>query len=178
MFVEVRRVDPSQWRELRDIRLRALADAPYAYATTYEESVARPDSYWHGMAAAPAWVACREDGRWVGLVRAAVEAEGVAQLLSMWVDPAARQAGVGRALVGAVVAWAREQPGVTEVRLWVVEDNPAAHALYRASGFVPTGARQPVPSAPARMELEMRRELARPRPERPTASRRSPRPPG
>src|SRR4051794_36466500 len=44
--MEIRRVHPGEWRALRDLRLRALLDAPEAFGGTYEESSARPDERW------------------------------------------------------------------------------------------------------------------------------------
>jgi len=48
-----------------------------------------------------------------------------------------RRQGVGRALVGALYRWMREQ-GIREV--WVLADNPAAVEFYRACGFAGSAA--------------------------------------
>ena len=56
----------------------------------------------------------------------------------MWVAPQARRAGVGRALIDAVVAWAAEI-GAPSIRLDVADNNVDARHLYEASGFSPTG---------------------------------------
>jgi ribosomal protein S18 acetylase RimI-like enzyme len=53
----------------------------------------------------------------------------------LFVDQNARGAGVGSALIDAVVREARER-GLTEVRLDVVDTNPRARALYERYGFV------------------------------------------
>jgi ribosomal protein S18 acetylase RimI-like enzyme len=154
----VRRVRLDEWPRLREIRLRALADAPYAFGVTHAESLTQPDSYWHSMVEQPAWVA--EDGdRWVGMVRVLAE-EGAAHLVSMWVDPDARRRGVGRALVEAVVRWAGDQ-GLGAVTLWVSEGNVAAETLYRTAGFHETGGRQPLPSDPSIEERAMRLDIGR-----------------
>ena len=154
--VEIRRIEPVEWERLREIRLKALADAPDAFGTTYEDAADQSDAYWHGMLEWPAWVA-EEDDRWLGLVRVVPE-EGEAQLVSMWVEPEARNRGIGQVLIEKVVQWARahEMPAVT---LWVTEGNPAAAALYRKAGFVDTGDRQPLPSNQAIQEHAMRLEL-------------------
>jgi hypothetical protein len=41
--VEVRQVQSADWKELREVRLRALADAPGAFASTLEREAAYPD---------------------------------------------------------------------------------------------------------------------------------------
>ena len=50
MAVEIRRVGAGEWRELRDLRLRALQDAPDAFTAIYEEESTLPDTHWTGWA--------------------------------------------------------------------------------------------------------------------------------
>lgn len=63
------------------------------------------------------------------------------ELENLAVAPAARQRGVGRALVQAVTGWAAELGGGL-VRLEVRSQNNAALRLYQASGFVSAGLRR------------------------------------
>jgi ribosomal protein S18 acetylase RimI-like enzyme len=62
-----------------------------------------------------------------------------ASLWGMYVQPARRRRGIGRALLQAVVGQARKLPGVRQVHLEVTETNQAACALYESSGFVRYG---------------------------------------
>jgi GNAT superfamily N-acetyltransferase len=59
------------------------------------------------------------------------------RLAAMGVAPEARQQGIGRMLVRAVLAGARNRPGGgdREMRLEVFEDNQAARKLYEREGF-------------------------------------------
>lgn len=41
MAFTVRRLSPREWSLLREARLRALADAPYAFGSTFSEEVDR-----------------------------------------------------------------------------------------------------------------------------------------
>lgn len=63
------------------------------------------------------------------------------EVASVAVAPEARRAGVGRALVGALLREARAR-GATEARLDVRAGNVAAIALYAAQGFVEVGRRR------------------------------------
>jgi RimJ/RimL family protein N-acetyltransferase len=163
--VEVRRVDPTQWKELREVRLRALADAPDAFASTLEREAAFPDDVWRQRAQggpASANFIVREDG--VGVGTAAVIPEpvpGRMQLVGMWVDPQHRHRGIARALIGEVVRWSREHQA-RELIAWVVEHNTAARRLYERVGFRPTDTRQPLPSNPAVDEVLLRLPLDSP----------------
>ena len=43
---EIRRVRADEWEALRDLRLRALADSPHAFATTLAEAERRSEAEW------------------------------------------------------------------------------------------------------------------------------------
>ena len=76
----------------------------------------------------------------------------------MWTKPDSRRAGVGRALVSAVVDWARDT-GATSVDVWVTSGNEPARRLYEALGFRADGEAKPLPSDPSKTELRMRLTL-------------------
>ena len=63
-----------------------------------------------------------------------------AEVLTLAVAPAARRAGLGRALGNAAAALARDL-GAERLHLEVSIENTAARALYAAMGFVETGRR-------------------------------------
>jgi ribosomal protein S18 acetylase RimI-like enzyme len=158
--MDIRRVRPEEWRALRDVRLRALADAPSAFETRYEEARLRPEEWWVDWAARSAsgdrqamflaW-----DGHdAVGIVGTYVEEDGNRWLISMWTDPGRRGRGVGRALVETVVAFARAA-GSRELLLEVTHDNDGAFALYRSCGFEVTGRGDPHSGGEPTRELRL-----------------------
>ncbi len=133
-------MDADDWARVRAVRLRALREDPDAFGTVLSEDLARPPHAWRERLmqdTAASFVATRE-GNDIGLVTGAPYAE-TAGLFGMWVDPSARGLGAGRALVGAVVAWARGQ-GHVRIRLDVADTNAAAIRLYEGCGFKRTGA--------------------------------------
>jgi RimJ/RimL family protein N-acetyltransferase len=159
MAISVRGVRADEWRELRDLRLRALRDpaAPVAFVRAYDDEAAEPDRFWIDRAAAGAagatsyQVVAEDDGRLVGTVvglvehagsldwtGARVERDGVL-LVGVYLAPEARGAGVLGSLVDEVLAWAAGL-GLTHARLQVHEDNARAEAAYRKLGFELTGA--------------------------------------
>ena len=80
-----------------------------------------------------------DQGRLVGAVRAAVRLTDVWFLGGVFVDPGFRGRGVGRALVAAALASAREARA--KVGLYVREDRREARQLYGRMGFRPIGRR-------------------------------------
>lgn len=163
-MVEVRRVRADEWEALRDVRLRALEDAPDAFGTTFAEARERPDACWVEWAQRSAesdeqamFLAWR-DGEPRGIAGTFAREDGVWQVISMWVDPQARGGGVGRNLLDAVVGFAREH-GAAEIVLSVTDGNGAARTLYERYGFADTGESEPLRSNPA---LTVRDMILRP----------------
>lgn len=150
--IEIVQLGPDDGERLREVRLRALRDSPDAFGSSYDREAGFPPGRWAERLAGPGsryWAATR-DGADLGLVCVLLE-EGAAHLLSMWVAPEARQAGVGSRLVDTAVEWARGA-GVEEIGLWAVDRNHAARALYAGKGFTPSGKVMALPSNPALME--------------------------
>ena len=125
---------------LKALRLRALEEAPGAFATTLAEARGWPAERWRAQLGQLATFVAIRGGVDVGLARGDrdPEAPACAWLLSMWVAPEARHQGIGRQLIEEVVAWAREA-GCERIVLDVSDDNTAAIACYAALGFAPNG---------------------------------------
>lgn len=139
------------WRVWRELRLEALREAPYAFASTLGEWQHRGDSesrWRERLRSVPFNVIARLGAEAAGMISGlpAAVPESV-ELISMWVAPFARGRGVGDALIGAVVSWAREQ-GAKRIELAVREQNTHAIALYTRNGFVDAGPIANVPGAP------------------------------
>jgi ribosomal protein S18 acetylase RimI-like enzyme len=152
----IRTLHPADWPVYRALRLRALADAPAAFCSTYAEESQRGDDAWAARLAAPAlgahqqgWPFAAElDGTPVGLAWVKLDAQdgASASLYQVWVAPEARGRGVGAALVEAAIAWARARRAHA-LQLQVTSGDGAAARLYRRLGFVDAGAPVPRPGS-------------------------------
>lgn len=160
---EVRRVRADEGPVLRAVRLAALLEAPSAFGSSYATEVDLPASHWASRASLGAsgersvTYFAFVDQSVVGMVggyRPDPVGSSI-ELVSMWVSPSQRRAGIAAELVQAVLDWANET-GATTVELWVTRGNDAAVRLYEAAGFRHTGEHQPLPSDPCKDELRMR----------------------
>jgi len=124
---------------LRTIRLRALRDAADAFASTYDDSAARPEESWTRQLAELATFVAVDDARDVSLVHGGRHDSlgDTACLISMWVASEARGRGVGIMLIDAVVRWARAAD-YGRVVLDVGTHNSHATALYAPASSRPT----------------------------------------
>src|SRR5262245_48022960 len=121
----------------RDLRLRALRDAPDSFGDTLAHATAQPPSYWEDLTRSVAqpgrhvmFLACEGAdvlGSTYGLLDPGRADTG--RVGGMWVDPARRRRGVGRALLEEVFRWAREN-GLKRLGLWAPAHHSAAMALY------------------------------------------------
>lgn len=141
MAVSIRRIRPTEWRALRDTRLRSLLDAPEAFGQRYDEAAAGKDEEWVSTARASAegkrriWLFARDDSdAVVGVVQARRRPPVDCLLFSMWVAPEARRLGVGAMLVDAVQDWGTSW-GARRVVLWVLAANEPAMRFYDRIGF-------------------------------------------
>jgi len=160
--VETREIAPEDWQALRDTRLAGLREAPHAFGSTYAREAPFTEEQWRAR------TTCSGHGvmffaQLPGLAGPAGIAgvyleDGAADIVSMWVRPAARGQQAGEALIAAAAGWAGAK-GHDVLYLWVTESNAPARRLYGRCGFTPTGEIQPLPSDPALAEIRMRRPL-------------------
>ena len=140
-MVEIRALPPTDWRLVREVRLRSLRESPQAFTSTYAREKAFDESTWRDRATTCRWFAAVEDGRAVGVaggVDGWSDDPGRRELVGMWVEPAHRGRGISRELLGAVSDWARSV-GATVLSLGVRSSNRDARAAYLRMGLLPAG---------------------------------------
>ena len=150
-MLEIRRFRPQEWRQYRDVRLRALQDAPNAFGSTFAIERDKPDDYWMARLESAAQsseqlpLAAEQDGRLVGLVWGVVDPQNpeAIHVIQMWVDPGARGKGCGFKLLDAVIRWAKERKA-RSVHLRVTTGDTSATRLYLRAGFRSTGFLEPL----------------------------------
>jgi len=113
--MHLRRLEPHEVSLHRELRLRALQEAPDSFGETFADVAARPLPYWEDLTRS-----VTESGRHVmflayegndvvGSTYGLVDQENEAgRVGGMWVEPAWRRRGVGRALLQEVLSRARQ----------------------------------------------------------------------
>jgi GNAT superfamily N-acetyltransferase len=134
--MKVREVGPDDWVIWRLLRHRTLIEDREAFAESVQLWTGDDDSEerWRARMSGPVRNFVAEHGAApVGTISMRPDDDGEGQqLTSMWVVPSSRGRGVGRALIGRVVAEAAGRP------LWlrVIDGNETAIRLYQRCGFV------------------------------------------
>lgn len=156
-MIRVFPLEPDDWHIWRELRLRALEDAPDAFASTLAEVLERDtEEHWRAGITAPMVPFVAEvDGVPAAMGRLmwpGVEVHDASvELISVWVAPEQRGRGVGHALVSAAVEHLAIHHPQTRLLLAVVETNAPARALYSRCGFTVIG-RNPDDDAELLME--------------------------
>lgn len=161
MTIALRRLTADDWDAWRPVRLAALAGAPEAFGSRLADWQDATEHRWRTRLSLPGALdlLAVEGDRPLGTASGVPDVDDPAhvELISMWVDPAARGRGVAGLLIEAIVRWAAEQ-GADDVRLSVMPDNDRARRTYERAGFAATD--DPGDLLPdGRRETVMRRDL-------------------
>lgn len=132
----------------RSLRIEALTRHPDAFTTTADEAEAVSAEKMAARFGGPGrddfvMGAFSPEGHLAGFAgferetRAKLRHKG--RVIGVFVSPALRGQGAGRALMDALLARARSLDGLTRIVLSVTEGNEAATALYTSCGFISYG---------------------------------------
>jgi ribosomal protein S18 acetylase RimI-like enzyme len=149
------------WALVKEARLRALADSPAAFGSTWAREATFGDDEWQRRVAPGIWLLAVDDERVVGMNALIAEADSPTEerhLVAMWVEPGHRGSQAATLLIEAACAQARDA-GATAVTLWVADPNTRARRFYERVGFQSTGRRAQLSSNPAIGEEELRRVI-------------------
>ncbi len=140
----IRKLAPDDAAPFMALRRRALEQEPLAFAASPEDDVGLSEDFVRRSLQEPTQAIFGAfDPELLGVVGIArdrkLKAAHKAQVGGMYVVPAARGQGIGRALMEAAIELARRMPGVEQVHLGVSDRAIEAEALYLDLGFVVWG---------------------------------------
>jgi ribosomal protein S18 acetylase RimI-like enzyme len=157
-LLDVRPLEPGDWHVLRTIRLRALAESPRAFTSHYHRESRWNEHQWRRRFDTAHWIVAVEGDQLIGLAGLVDCHPEEQHIESIWVAPTHRNRGVFRSLLDDLIEIAR-RAGLTDLWLWVLEDNVCARRAYERLGFEWTGERQPIRPGHWRRELRLRRAI-------------------
>jgi ribosomal protein S18 acetylase RimI-like enzyme len=145
--MEILQLPIDQWRDYRDLRLRALKEDPEAFSSSFADSLRQPDEFWQGRLTDAAegtrsWLLfARQEGKLKGMIGAFLEegATDTATIVSVYVAEEARGRGVAAHLMEAILRRLSEARSLVAAKLSVNTTQLAAIQLYRRFGFRETG---------------------------------------
>ena len=140
MSITVRQATEADFDDIRRITRDAYlsagfieADNPYVKDLENVEDRAKNALVW--VAELDGKVAASTAITFAGQPYTDIALEGELEFRMLAVDPALQRAGVGRALVAAVIEYARSLDGIHTVSLTSMTPMTGAHALYTSMGF-------------------------------------------
>jgi ribosomal protein S18 acetylase RimI-like enzyme len=156
----IRRTNATDGALLRDLRIAALTEAPYAFGAKLSDVMAEPLDAFQTTASRHAssdistsFIAFAGDIA-IGTVGAFVEQQAPyrAFICALWLHPEKRGSSIASELVGTACSWLRQRSG-PEVFAWIADANARTLTFYRRLGFSATSDRQPLPSNPDEYEI-------------------------
>lgn len=126
----------ADWRRLRALRIRALTENPTSFGATLADALAADNSHWIEDSQKPGHFIALLDGADIGQAKTTCDAQRPDHwhISRMWVDPSARGAGAGRAILETAENYIT-QAGGKQIQLCVYGDQVAAKQLYLSRGY-------------------------------------------
>jgi RimJ/RimL family protein N-acetyltransferase len=159
--IEIVSPSSSEANRLRNLRLRALSDAPYAFGADYKVESEKPIEYWQEYQEKTDWCFAVSDGVDVGLLavdKADADRNSDCWLASWWIEEAYRGQGIPKLMLQWLDNLCTSK-GWKKQGLGVWPENERAIAAYLKLGFVKGEKPLPSRSRPDKMYLPMYRNL-------------------
>jgi len=143
-MISLRRIQIDEGELFKWMRLTALRQSPFAFASTYKAALPRSPESWSEQANSTAqgsdrctFIAFSDDSPiGIAALYRTEEENDVGELVQVWVSPEHRGKGVARDLMDAVLQWSSAN-GFRTVVATIGKDNVRALRFYQEYGFKP-----------------------------------------
>jgi len=154
----IRRTEKDDAQIIRDLRIAALSDAPYAFGTKLEDVLREPfekfisDAVRHSESDVSTSFIALSKNEPIGMIGAFFEQPSQrAFICSLWVKDTYRGGVVGSSLLRTAINWLAKR-GAQECHAWVADLNSRAIKFYGTHNFLNSGIAQSLPSNPLDFE--------------------------
>jgi len=136
---------PEQWKDYREIRLRALKTDPTAFGESYEREITKSEQETRQKLSNPDYKTyiVRIGNKVAAMAVSSLEkpqhVEHLAKLHSIFTDPDFRKQGIGSKLLGQVLKDLHQNLITSRVILSVNNEQEVAKEMYKKLGFVQYG---------------------------------------
>ena len=161
MAISIIKLKESESIRLRDMRLKALNDAPYAFGAEFKVESEKPIEYWQNYLNGSDWCIAVSDGEDVGVLAvdlADADRGSDCWLSSWWIEESFR----GQGITKLMLQWLDnlcQSKGWKKQGLGVWPENERAIAAYLKLGFIKGEKPLQSRSRPEKMYLPMYRNL-------------------
>ena len=140
-MIEIKKLQPENWQDYRQLRLEALKNDSLAFGSSYEEEITRSDDFWLNRILNMLFAV--ENGKPVGMVSYAFETRAknkhVAGIYAMYVDKKFRNQGIGKKLMKCVISLITENKDIRKIKISVTPEQIYAVKTYENCGFKSVG---------------------------------------
>ncbi len=147
--IQIISLDPSRWRESKELRLEALKSDPLAFGSSYEENLEFDDQLWIERTTAAyekknsITIYAEAEGKLIGVMGAfwtnRIKTGHIATIVGVYVSSDYRGQGVGKRLLQSLSDEITAVPQIEKINLTVNTTQTAAQKLYETFGFQPIG---------------------------------------
>lgn len=140
--IEIRRLERSDWSQLKELRIHGGENSPNAFGVTLEELKTKPDESYQDMITNDYYFGAflRSTNQLVGCMGfyqgKITKMKHRGTICSVYVRPESRGLGIGRALIETIIRFVKEnKPEIIQLHLSVGVLNEPALRLYQLVGF-------------------------------------------
>lgn len=141
MDIEIKKLAPDRWNDLKKLRLEALKSEPIAFGSSFEEEVDAPKEEWQRRIGNT--IFALNNGQPVGMINYVVsnrlKMKHIADIHAVYVNHGFRKQGIGNMLFSRALSLIKEHVEVRKIKLTVNPEQTQAVGLYKKYGFEVTG---------------------------------------
>jgi ribosomal protein S18 acetylase RimI-like enzyme len=139
--IEIKKLAPARWDDLKKLRLEALKSEPTAFGSSFEEEVDAPKEEWQRRIGNT--IFALHNGQPVGMmvyvVSNRLKMKHIADIHGVYVNHKFRNQGIGNLMFSRALCLIKENVQVRKIKLTVNPKQTQAVGLYKKHGFEVTG---------------------------------------